>query len=232
MDWQSLGQTTLTVLCSTSAIAYILKKVFESILTNLGDKLTKSYQLDIDKKLAEHQLNLNKNFSEYKLTLDKLLAEANSNYENKNYVSKVRFDKEFKIYEELSDAFFELVSSVNQLIPTGLSKILPDKVMQKEREDSYYQNTIGKRNIAASLLQKNSVFIDIEFYNLFNEIIKLSDKQIDIFSQRYNLSYIASQETKETIDLEDYNRTTTINETINRLNNQLRAYLKSLEVKQ
>lgn len=73
----------------------------------------------------------------YQSSLDKALEDRKSKNERKNYVSKVRFDKEFEIYSELSELFFELVAAVNSLIPAGYTQVPADpEVAKKHGEEN------------------------------------------------------------------------------------------------
>jgi hypothetical protein len=57
----------------------------------------------IAKRLDErYTLKLNKEFEKYKSIID-----------NKTYISKTKFDTEFAIYRELSNAFFEMVKGID-----------------------------------------------------------------------------------------------------------------------
>ncbi len=51
----------------------------------------------------------------YKSSLDKILEKEKANNDRKNCVSKVRFDKEFEIYQEMSDKALEEVFIVTEL---------------------------------------------------------------------------------------------------------------------
>lgn len=67
-------------------------------------------------------------------------------------------------------------------------------------------------------------------YNEYSAILKLCNIQLDVFSTRWNVLYLASQEEKEKLDLEDYKRTRTINESMKELNNKVRKYISTLDV--
>ena len=54
--------------------------------------------------------------------------------------------------------------------------------------------------------------------------------QIGVFEYRWNVSYLASQEEKESFSSEDYKRTREINTKFNELNENIRKYITTLDV--
>ncbi len=166
----------------------------------------------------------------YQHSLDKNLEDKKARNERKNYISKVRFDKEFEIYAELSDVFFELVVNVSTLIPAGFHQVIADEEKREKVENQNYDKTKKSANIALATLHKNAVFIKKEFYTNYNDILKLSRQQINIFSKRWNVGYLGTFEDKKILDSKDYARTVEINNKFDELNDQLRDYLASLEV--
>ena len=67
-------------------------------------------------------------------------------------------------------------------------------------------------------------------YNEYSAILKLCNLQLDVFSYRWNVLYLASQEEKEKLDFKDYKRTGTINKSMQELNNKVRKYISTLDV--
>ena len=105
------------------------------------------------------------------LSFDKALEDRKSLNEQKTYISKVRFDKEFQIYTELSektlDAIFELGEIVNFFNIQGSLQNFIDT----------YNRIIRKYNEANTLTQKYAPFIDEKIYNeyfiLFSKFRKI-----------------------------------------------------------
>ena len=93
--------------------------------------------------------------------------------ERKNYVSKVRFDAEFAIYRELSNALVVVVQDSSVLFPMGGLQYVPaneqeKRQMYKECYEKAYKSYFDFSNCLAS----NSAFIAEDIYRDFESIRK------------------------------------------------------------
>ncbi|MDR0841220.1 MAG: hypothetical protein LBN26_07575 [Christensenellaceae bacterium] len=168
--------------------------------------------------------------AKYELRLNKELESFKSGLEKKNYVSKVRFDAEFEIYRQLSKTFFDMVKSIHAMIPPGLSRKLADKPAQKEEDERVYSNASRDIVTAQDLLHASDPFIPEDFYNLYDEILKLGYLQLNAFNPRWDNNCLAAQEEKERLTPNDYNRSSEMNNKLMLLNNRIRDYLSKLDV--
>lgn len=174
----------------------------------------------IAKRLEEkYSLKLNKELEKYKSSLD-----------NKNYISKAKFDIELNIYRELSKYFFEMVKNINALIPYGYTKVLADKEAQKKVETENYKKSIESIIAAQDCLNGNAAFIPENIFKCYDELLIISRIQTDVFSDRWDVLYLVPQEEKERLSLEDYNRTKELNDKFKVLNQTIRKYLSELEI--
>lgn len=89
----NVWNTAFAIIASFGGAAAIICAVIKFSSSIIADGLSKKYQLEIDIKLEK----------------------IKSELENKNYVSKVRFDREFEIYQELSERRLELVFTLSEL---------------------------------------------------------------------------------------------------------------------
>lgn len=125
----------------------------------------------------------------YQLALDKELAEFKNNLDKKNYVSKVRFDKEFEIYQELSERRLELVftvSNFNQYIDMYIRRRedFANYVKKQElTEKTFFENEINKLiesyNKNNFSTRKFAPFIDERMYNDIAKLNKICSEQIN-----------------------------------------------------
>ena len=152
--------------------------------------------------------------------------------ERKNYVSKVRFDAEFAIYQELSKVFFDVVVAQNDLFTYYQFDVsLPDKTAQQELCKQRYETARLAYNSAIASLHKNSPFIDKDFFDRFNDILR--DIKLQLF--HYPSFYVAEdaaetkRECKKLFD-ECSKRTNEIKDRMKNLCADLREYLKTLDV--
>ena len=102
----------------------------------------------------------------YTLRLNKELEEYKSALENKNYISNVRFDREFEMYQELSEKNITLVYGIGEavLITRGIYEDDPYRV------DKHVEKLYISLNNAELTTKKYAAFIDEELFNKFHEL--------------------------------------------------------------
>ena len=166
----------------------------------------------------------------YSLKLNKELEKYRSSLDNKNYISKAKFDIELNIYRELSKNFFEMVKNINALIPCGYTQVLADKEAQKKVETENYKKSIASIVAAQDCLNSNAAFIPEDIFNRYDELLKISNMQTNVFSNRWDVLYLAPQEEKERFSMDDYNITKELNDKFKALNQTIRKYLSELEI--
>ena len=94
----------------------------------------------------------------------------------------------------------------------------------------HYSTARASVVVAQDELNSNAPFIPEQFYESYEEIRRLGGLQLSEFEERWNVGYFAPQEEKETLSREAYKRTGEINEKFKKLNNEIREYLKTLDV--
>mgnify|MGYP000247790221 FL=1 len=208
MNWDTVLKIVLSIVGSVGGAGAIIAFVVKFSANLIADKLKKKYELETTKKLEEYKSKL----------------------ENKNYISKTRFDTEFSIYRTLSVAFFDMVKNISVMIPEGYTQVPADPKVKKEYDKKVYNLALTAVVKAQDTLNGNAPFISEDMYNEYSAILKLCNLQLEVFSNRWNVLYLASQEEKEKLDLEDYKRTGTINESMKELNNKVRKYISTLDV--
>lgn len=208
MNWETVLKIVLSIVGSVGGAGAIIAFVVKFSANLIADKLKKKYELETTKKLEEYKSKL----------------------ENKNYISKTRFDTEFSIYRTLSVAFFDMVKNISVMIPEGYTQVPADPKVKKEYDKKVYNLALTAVVKAQDTLNGNAPFISEDMYNEYSAILKLCNLQLEVFSNRWNVLYLASQEEKEKLDLEDYKRTGTINESMKELNNKVRKYISTLDV--
>lgn len=166
----------------------------------------------------------------YELSLDEKFEKYKATVENKKYITKVRFDAEFKIYRELSESFFEMVKSISILIPQGLTMVPADKETKEKRDIENYGDALKAVEKAQDVLNSNAPFIPKEIFDKYDEIRILCMKQLNDFSERWNVSVRGTKKEKETLSHETYKRTGEIDKKFKEINGEIREYLESLDV--
>ena len=174
----------------------------------------------------------NRLMAEEKAKYEKELERLAKQLERKNYVSKVRFDAEFAIYQELSKVFFDVVVAQNDLFTYyQLDVTLPDKAAQQELCKKRYETARLAYNSAIASLHKNSPFIDKDFFECFNDILRDIKRQLFNYPSFYVADDAAEtkRECKKLFD-ECSQKTNEIDERMKNLCADLREYLKTLDV--
>lgn len=180
--------------------------VLVSILNAIWLLIQRKKQLEYDKQLEF-----------YKRTLEK-----------KYYVSKVRFDAEFKIYRELSQVFSEAIEGVHGIIPTDEAYYPIDEKKREEYMKRLFIRFTKASYNAQRTLFANAPFISKEIYDKFDDIMDLIRTQSEVYNEAYLETTLSNAE-GEIID-EDADRTRAIDEKFTKLTAEIRVYLSNLEI--
>lgn len=198
----------LEVIAGVGGIGAVFTAVVAFSSSFIADKLQKKYQLKLDEELEKYKAGLS----------------------NKIYISKTKFDAEFEIYRKLSEGFSKCVKAFNILIPSGLTNVPADKDKKKELDEKNYKEAVNAYVLAQDELEKSIPFIPENIVDEYNAILKLCSLQLFDFEERWNISFIGSQEEKSTLKTESYKRTGEINDQYKKVNETIREYLSRLDV--
>ena len=123
-----------------------------------------------------------------KLEFDKQLEILKSKNEKINYITKAQFDAEFKMYQELFEASFQMLPDNSRLFPMSIDR-LPES---KEEQDKIFQERFNKANSSLvnyqNMLFKYAPFIKEENYLLFDELKEMGRLQL-IYYPIYKFEY-------------------------------------------
>lgn len=219
MTWDDVWKIVVCGVSSVGGIGAVVAACTKFTSGLITARLEQKYSFKIEKEMEDYKKEINKEMEQYRTILA-----------NKNYVSKTRFDAEFTIYRELSLLFFEMVKTVTNLIPPGLSHRLPNEQQQTEYEEKLYQSSLDATIKAQNQLRANEPFIAEDFFNKYLSILGQCQKQLSVFERRWNLSIMASYEEKKKITSEEYSKSEEIRKDLSSLNIEIRDYLAQLEV--
>ena len=201
-------EIVLSILASVGGIGAVLTAVIKFSSNFIAKRLEERYSLKLNKELEKYK----------------------SIAKNKNYISKTKFDTEFKIYRSFSRTFFEMVKYVGIMIPAGFSNQPVDKEDRIKWENSIYESANTAYVRSQDILNSNAPFVPDELFNKYDGILQLCRLQPDAFERRWNVSYSAPRAEKESFVRKDYERSREISESFASLNNMVRAYLSNLDV--
>ena len=87
MHWDDVWKLILAVLSSVGGIGAIIVFIVKMCSNMIADKLSKKYELKLNKELEKYKAGI----------------------ENKKYISKARFDREFSMYQDLCEKNITMV---------------------------------------------------------------------------------------------------------------------------
>ena len=208
MSWETIWKAVLGVIAGVGGVSSIFVIAIKFSSNFIAEKLSKKYELKLNKELENYKYNL----------------------ENKNYISKARFDTEFNIYRELSKAFFDMVKDITTMKPIGVATYPADEEKRKEYEHNLYVAASKSTVNAQDVLNSNAPFIPEAFFSKYNNILANCKVQLRTFERRWNVLILSTKEEKETFRDKDYRLSDKIYEDYNSLSSEIREYLTKLDV--
>lgn len=207
---ERIWNITLSIIASVGGAGVIIGAVVKFASNIIAEKLSKKYEIEMNKTLESYKANLDK----------------------KIYINKIRFDTEFKIYRELTESVLTMIEATYWLFPNGLDELPKDEDKRKNIYLERYNSARLAINDAQKAIHANAAFIPEEFYNKFKEICGLCVIQFGMYTWCGDLrsqNRIISPEFNKYIN-QCYDRTGTIDNKQKDLISGLRSYMENLEV--
>jgi len=155
-----------------------------------------------------------------------------SKLEQKNYISKTRFEAEFEIYHLLSESILKLVAKSTILFTRNFMSNMPKEKNERTKYIMYFFNEAHEAyDDAFDVINKNAPFIPEKFYDICDEIKMDCFNQIEKFH-----SFIYSSIIDEVINgtndeyKDSFDKAPIIAVKLNNLIKDLRKYLEDLDV--
>ena len=198
----------LASIASFGGIAGLIVVCIKISVNIIAERLQKKYELQLSEKLEKLRYGL----------------------EKKNYISKVKFDKAFIIYQELSEKVMNMVYDNIKLFP------LHDEIPKAEDERQKFfiercENAIQSYNAASRALNTNAPFILKEIYNQFNNLAIQCRQQIS-FHKLLVINHRSNEASQYLSDEHDkcFERNEEISDKLEEIISKMREYLDSLDV--
>lgn len=205
INWTKIAEIAFAFIASAGGVGAVAVWVIKTASDSLADRLSKKYQLQLDKEKEKYRTELSK----------------------KEYVSKARFDAEFSIYRELTASFFEAVRDVNILIPAGFTYTPADDKEREEQDARHFEAARKSVYAAQTALHANACFIPKGFFEQYQALLQQANLQLDAYIERFNLNH---HPPKKTFELADYKRSAEITDMWMKLLDNIRDYLSALDV--
>ncbi len=145
-------------------------------------------------KIIERERQKNRRaLEEIRNEFQKEINKLNSINETNTYISKVQYDKEFSIYQEIWGKLHECVISATNLYPTYEDSPV-DEEEKKKNDEKKYSDFVEKFNDYSMTIEKFAPFYKEEFYYEFINIKKDCFYLGRIFKKykfdlKYNISF-------------------------------------------
>ena len=214
MDFSSISKIVLGIITSVGGIGVIIIGVAHFLSDNIAEKLSKKYEMQMNKQLEE-----------YKAKLD-----------NGNHISRALFDKEFEAYQSLSEVFTIAYNKIETyhgitVSDTDVMPIIDLVNLVNSDNDKEKMDFLLKS-------QKGEITTEIVVNNLINEI---TEKMLAFkFELGKNATLIPHENYKSYLDLynsvfiymkskseEDYQAIISM---LGKLQTNLRKYLRELTI--
>ena len=214
MDFSSISKIVLGIVTSVGGIGAIIIGVAHFLSDNIAEKLSKKYEMQMNKQLEE-----------YKAKLD-----------NGNHISRALFDKEFDAYQSLSETFtvaYNKIETYHGITASGTNVMPITDLMNLASSD----NDQEKMDFLFKS-QKGEIITEMVVNNLISEIPEkmmafrlelgknaalISYENYKLYLDLYNSVFVYMKSKGE----EDYQAITFM---LGKLQANLRKYLRELTI--
>lgn len=185
------------------------------------NRIKEGQKAEFKKQLNEQQANFDKQLETLKAKNDKC-----------NYISKTQFDAEFKIYQELSEAGFNMLLDNSRLFPMKIDRLPENKEEQQKVFEERFDTANKSLILYQNMLFKFAPFIQENIYLTFNEFKELGRLQLIYYPI---LKFENDPDVRKDLlkdEQECWKRTHKMFKLHEKLINELREYLKSLKIQE
>ena len=210
MNWSEAWKIVVTGIISIGGASALIFAIVKFSAEKIADRLSRKYEYLLNEKLEA-----------YKSELDK-----------KNYISKARFDLEFSIYGEISEALLIAVEDCFWLFPVTMDKIPIDKDKAEEKYNKRYCDANNSVVKLQHILRSKAPFISEELYNDFMKVKEFLTIQVNMYPFCGPLEREKStfNETKAKAEQEAWDRNEEIQKMHNEIVIKMRSYFEALEI--
>lgn len=145
MEWTDIWKIILCAVGSAGGIGAIIVGVIQFSANRIAERLSQKYEVKLQKELEQ-----------YRATLD-----------SKRYISQVRFDKEFEMYQDLSEKNLRMVYDIGQAV-----KIVRGLYNNNDDIIKHVQCLVNSLNDAEFTTKRYAAFIDEGLFSKYHELQK------------------------------------------------------------
>lgn len=152
MNWDDVIKIIMATVGSVGGVGAVIVLVVQYTSNIIADRLAKKYEVKLQKEIEQ-----------YKSTL-----------ENKNHISRSRYDTEFDIFRKLTKNFFEFIVVLNTIFSPDYRILLPFDEAKMETLCDQFGIAAQKAQAAQDCLYENGAFIPKEIYKEYEAILELA----------------------------------------------------------
>lgn len=214
MSWADVGQIATAAILSAGGIGAIIVGAVHFSVNQIADRLAKKYEAQLAQENQRYTSELSK----------------------REYVSKVRFDKEFELYQELSETQTTLVYDVGESV-LFVRGMYEDNPKEARNFMDRFTADINKADIS---LKKYGCFIAKEIYEQYRTLDEIGQDVYKLSLFLFHATYTYEGVSSFTYKGQRYDTATAkreiecLQEKVSNLSDkiidQIRGYLRSLDV--
>lgn len=168
-------QIAIAVVITSGGISGIILALIKFSSNIIADKLSKKYELKLNKELEKYKSNL----------------------DSKIYITKAKFDKEFELYQQLSRNFFYMIEKVHALYPMLGTKSKNELLNAKIDMLTFNEAQVATVK-AQECINSYAAFIAKDFYEKYKHILEECRGFVGIYNE---LEKPKLEQYKETLDV-------------------------------
>lgn len=156
IDWQKIAEIALTCIASVGGVGAIIVGVVKFGGDKIAERLSMKYQLQLDKEKERYKTELSK----------------------KTYISKTRFDAEFRMYQELSEKNIAAVYCTGEavMMMRGATCDEEGTLYSAEEIKQFIARFCDTINDTSKANRRYAPFISKEMHDKFFSIEKKADE--------------------------------------------------------
>ena len=207
MKWDDIIKIVLTILASVGSVSGLIVAAVKFCGKEIAKRLSEKYTLKLNEELER-----------YKSILEK-----------KSHISKTKFDKEFLIYQELSEKHLSMVycAGISALIVKGVE-------YNRDEQTEYLKQFCDKLNESEFSTKKYAPFIRKRVFEKYNQLDKLGKRILTLYKwlYYYKTPFINNGENydEKTIKNQIIEKQEELSQLSDQILDDVRDYLDSLEV--
>ena len=207
MDIHEVWSIAGAILASLGGAGVIVSAIAVFVSNRVAKRLDEKYAQRLNKELEKYKINL----------------------EQKRYVTKTQFDREFEIYHQLSNMFFSMIVKLSSFTQHGIDS---EKEEKNNTGISLHEmkKLIEQTGAAQDYLYSNAAFIPKDLFELYKSIMEKASELFWRYYDRFTEYKFGKRQYSEIVLDEDRVAEEAIEREFDNITIKLRDYLTSLSI--